>query len=431
MHRAITLLASIFVLALCHAQTRFMRADDTSTLSDGDVVVIGNASHGKLLSTTEEKNRRKATPATFGPDGCPEPSGDAQLITLARLSDGWRLETGGGKCLAASKSKTQELRTVATGDKNSNTVADITVDAVTGDASVTFRGAASTCPYLRFSDTGDGFFQCYSSSRSVLPVQIYRRTTTVDGVRLAADTDADADCEANALTLEQTRGDMALTVTLLRSFTADGGWYTLCLPFVLTQADIQSVLKGAVVERLTSARRADDGSAVMCFTRTDHVSAGEPFIMKMADDVADPVFRDKTIQTGLHPVTLTLPGNADWGKVEVTLNGTFSPVELSGSAFRFMDSSGTRLATPSGGRLKPFRAYFTIDGGSAANAPDISLRLAESATGLEPVTGDKAQEEHQAYDLSGRKLSGGSGHGAALRVVKGRKMALKQKREGI
>ena len=67
-----------------------MRADDTSTLSDGDVVVIGNASHGKLLSTTEEKNRRKATPATFGPDGCPEPSGDAQLITLARLSDGWR-----------------------------------------------------------------------------------------------------------------------------------------------------------------------------------------------------------------------------------------------------------------------------------------------------------------------------------------------------
>lgn len=426
MNRTILFLTALALSSFCHAQTRFMRIDDAAAIADGDVALIGNAAHGKLLSTTEEKNRRKATEAHFDADGCPEATADAQLTTLVRVSGGWRLETGGGKCLAATKSKTQELRTVGTGDKNCNTVADITVDALTGDAAVTFRGAASTCPCLRFSDTGDGFFQCYSSPRSVLPVQIYRRTEMTGEVELLADTDGEDECSANAQALERARGGMARAVTLRRTFKTDGGWYTLCLPFTLTKADIASALKGAVVERLTTARRDNDGSAVLCFTRTDHVAAGEPFIVRMADDVADPVFSNKIITADLHPMTVTLPGNADWGKVEVTFSGTFSPVALIGSVHRFMGGDGTRLATPSGGRLKPFRAYFTIDDGGAANVQGIGLAHTGAATGVVCATEGTEREERPVFDLSGRRLDCHTPTGAALRVEKGRKIAVKQ-----
>lgn len=64
----------------------FVRVNDASQLADGDVVVIGNAANHALMSTQEEKKRRKAISATFDEDGRPTVPDGAQLITLSRRS---------------------------------------------------------------------------------------------------------------------------------------------------------------------------------------------------------------------------------------------------------------------------------------------------------------------------------------------------------
>lgn len=64
----------------------FVRVNDASQLADGDVVVIGNAANHALMSTQEEKKRRKAISATFDEDGHPTVPDGAQLITLSRRS---------------------------------------------------------------------------------------------------------------------------------------------------------------------------------------------------------------------------------------------------------------------------------------------------------------------------------------------------------
>lgn len=92
----------------------FVRVNDASQLADGDVVVIGNAANHALMSTQEEKKRRKAISATFDEDGRPTVPDGAQLITLSRRSKGWMLKVDDTHCLAATNSSTQELKTVTT-----------------------------------------------------------------------------------------------------------------------------------------------------------------------------------------------------------------------------------------------------------------------------------------------------------------------------
>ena len=118
-------------------ETLFVRVSDASQLADGDVVVIGNAASHALMSTQEEKKRRKAISATFDEDGRPTVPDGAQLITLSRRSKGWMLKVDDTHCLAASNSSTQELKTVTTSSKELTT-AKIDIDQLTGDAQIEF-----------------------------------------------------------------------------------------------------------------------------------------------------------------------------------------------------------------------------------------------------------------------------------------------------
>lgn len=422
-------------------ETLFVRVSDASQLADGDVVVIGNAANHALMSTQEEKKRRKAISATFNEDGRPTVPDGAQLITLSRRSKGWMLKVDDTHCLAATNSSTQELKTVTTSSKELTT-AKIDIDPLTGDAQIEFNGSRANNTCLRFSSTSSvGFFQCYSSPYSVKPVQIYRRVLRVGPLHLYADPSSESDVDDNATQLSRANGHLAESITLHRTFYADGGWYTLCLPFALTPSDIATTLQGAVVERLSSAGRAEDGAPLLSFKRTNAVAAGQPFIMKPSATLTDPVFSSRDIVASEPtPVTKAIAASATHGQTDIQMCGTYVPTPLLGTAYRFLNSSGTRLSVPNGeGELKPFRAFFVFsDYADAAAAvvnhiddstpSAISTPFAGGATeggktlGGQTAGASNKEKATSVYDLLGRKVSKTQpSHSPRIVIMNGRK----------
>ena len=414
----------------------FVRVNDASQLADGDVVVIGNAANHALMSTQEEKKRRKAISAMFDEDGRPTVPDGAQLITLSRRSKGWMLKVDNTHCLAATNSSTQELKTVTTSSKELTT-AKIDIDPLTGDAQIEFNGSRANNTCLRFSSTSSvGFFQCYSSPYSVKPVQIYRRVLRVGPLHLYADPSSESEVDDNATQLSRANSHLAESITLHRTFSADGGWYTLCLPFALTPSDIATTLQGAVVERLSSAGRAEDGAPLLSFKRTNAVAAGQPFIMKPSATLTDPVFSSRDIVASKPtPVTKTIAASATHGQTDIQMCGTYVPTPLLGTAYRFLNSSGTRLSVPNGeGELKPFRAFFVFsDYADAASAvvnhiddstpSAISTPFAGGKTiGSETAGGANKEKATSVYDLLGRKVNKTQpSHSPRIVIMNGRK----------
>ena len=414
----------------------FVRVNDASQLADGDVVVIGNAANHALMSTQEEKKRRKAISATFDEDGRPTVPDGAQLITLSRRSKGWMLKVDDTHCLAATNSSTQELKTVTTSSKELTT-AKIDIDPLTGDAQIEFNGSRANNTCLRFSSTSSvGFFQCYSSPYSVKPVQIYRRMLRVGPLHLYADPSSESETDDNATQLSRANGHLAESITLHRTFCADGGWYTLCLPFALTPSDIATTLQGAVVERLSSVGRAEDGAPLLSFKRTNAVAAGQPFIMKPSATLTDPVFSSRDIVASEPtPVTKTIAASATHGQTDIQMCGTYVPTPLLGTAYRFLNSSGTRLSVPNGeGELKPFRAFFVFSDYADAAAAVVSTPSAISTpfaggateegqtTGGKTAGGANKEKATSVYDLLGRKVSKTQpSHSPRIVIMNGRK----------
>lgn len=414
----------------------FVRVNDASQLADGDVVVIGNAANHALMSTQEEKKRRKAISATFDEDGRPTVPDGAQLITLSRRSKGWMLKVDDTHCLAATNSSTQELKTVTTSSKELTT-AKIDIDPLTGDAQIEFNGSRANNTCLRFSSTSSvGFFQCYSSPYSVKPVQIYRRVLRVGPLHLYADPSSESETDDNATQLSRANGHLAESITLHRTFCADGGWYTLCLPFALTSSDIATTLQGAVVERLSSAGRAEDGAPLLSFKRTDAVAAGQPFIMKPSATLTDPVFSSRDIVASKPtPVTKTIAASATHGQTDIQMCGTYVPTPLLGTAYRFLNSSGTRLSVPNGeGELKPFRAFFVFsDDADTASAVVNHIDDSTPSAISTPFAGDKTigsettgasnkEKATSVYDLLGRKVNKTQpSHSPRIVIMNGRK----------
>lgn len=414
----------------------FVRVNDASQLADGDVVVIGNAANHALMSTQEEKKRRKAISATFNEDGRPTVPDGAQLITLSRRSKGWMLKVDDTHCLAATNSSTQELKTVTTSSKELTT-AKIDIDPLTGDAQIEFNGSRANNTCLRFSSTSSvGFFQCYSSPYSVKPVQIYRRVLRVGPLHLYADPSSESEIDDNATQLSRANGHLAESITLHRTFCADGGWYTLCLPFALTPSDIATTLQGAVVERLSSAGRAEDGTPLLSFKRTNAVAAGQPFIMKPSATLTDPVFSSRDIVASEPtPVTKTIAASATHGQTDIQMCGTYVPTPLLGTAYRFLNSSGTRLSVPNGeGELKPFRAFFVFsDDADTASAVINHIDDSTPSAISTPFAGDKTigsettgasnkEKATSVYDLLGRKVNKTQpSHSPRIVIMNGRK----------
>lgn len=417
---AVSLLWGSAALAQTHEQPTednhqeaYTCVHDAATLEDGDVVVIANAGYGYALGKQQNANNRQGVKVEIVDEQL-TPNEEVQLITLKKHDDTWALGVGDNQWLCATGTSSTQLKT--TSKMNEYALANISIEAASGNACINFTGPHAKNMVMRFSHTSK-VFNCYATLTSVDSLQIYRRTRIIPSLTLADD--------GTDLTpvITQAKGAMAKRVTLNRHFMADGGWHTLCLPFNLTAQDIKEVMRGAEVAEFYAVTKEADGTLTLGFRPVTATLAGHPYLVRMAREVEQCVFENKQIASA-QPVPVKLKMTDD---NEFVFQGIYAPTRLQGTDYRFLRSDGTSFAVPNGeGKVDATRAYFVfslpIESAQCVFLPATSGIEAPDAVGATSLS--QGARSNIAYDLMGRRLFT-TKQQKGIVVVNGKKMLLK------
>lgn len=397
-----------------NSQETYTCVHDAATLEDGDVVVIANAGYGYALGKQQNANNRQGVKVEIVDEQL-TPNEEVQLITLKKHDDTWALGVGENQWLCATGTSSTQLKTTSKMDEYA--LANISVEAASGNACINFTGPHAKNMVMRFSHTSK-VFNCYATLTSVDSLQIYRRTRIIPSLAL---TDDGADLTP---VITKAKGATVQRVTLNRHFVADGGWHTLCLPFNLTAQDIKEVMGGAEVAEFYAVTKEADGTLTLGFRPVTATLAGHPYLVRMAREVEQCVFENKQIASAQPvPVTLTTADGSEY-----TFQGIYAPTRLQGTDYRFLRSDGTRFAVPNGEeRVNATRAYFVF-GLPTESAKCVFLSATSGINAPEAVGSStskgNATRLNMAYDLMGRRLTNTKPHKGIV-VVNGKKRLLK------
>lgn len=395
------------------SQETYTCVHDAATLEDGDVVVIANAGYGYALGKQQNTNNRQGVKVEIVDEQL-TPNEEVQLITLKKHDDTWALGVGDNQWLCATGTSSTQLKT--TSKMNEYALANISIEAASGNACINFTGPHAKNMVMRFSHTSK-VFNCYTSLTSVDSLQIYRRTRIIPSLTL---TDDGADLTP---VITKAKGATVQRVTLNRHFMADGGWHTLCLPFNLTAQDIKEVMRGAEVAEFYAVTMEADGALTLGFRPVTHTLAGHPYLVRMAREVEQCVFENKLIASAQPvPVTLTTADGSEY-----IFKGIYAPTRLQGTDYRFLRSDGASFAVPNGeGKVDATRAYFVfslpIESAQCVFLPATSGIEAPDALGS--TTLRQGARSNIAYDLMGRRLFT-TKQQKGIVVVNGKKVLLK------
>lgn len=156
------------------------------------------------------------------------------------------------------------------------------------------------------------------------------------------------------------KGKCVKTVKMERDFIADGGWYTICLPFSLNANEISTLFHGAKFQEFSGvSTNSTTKGTELNFKSVTATEAGKPYLMKPVQDIStkDMTFEKKVIEVTA-PVAVTHK-SAD-GK-EFTFTGIFDPTAIIGPQYRILSgANGTELRIPGSGTMAGFRAYFVM-----------------------------------------------------------------------
>ena len=395
------------------SQETYTCVHDAATLEDGDVVVIANAGYGYALGKQQNTNNRQGVKVEIVDEQL-TPNEEVQLITLKKHDDTWALGVGDNQWLCATGTSSTQLKT--TSKMNEYALANISVEAASGNACIDFTGPHAKNMVMRFSHTSK-VFNCYTSLTSVDSLQIYRRTRIIPSLTL---TDDGTDLTP---VITKAKGATVQRVTLNRHFVADGGWHTLCLPFNLTAQDIKEVMGGAEVAEFYAVTMEADGALTLGFRPVTHTLAGHPYLVRMAREVEQCVFENKLIASAQPvPVTLTTADGSEY-----TFQGIYAPTRLQGTDYRFLRSDGASFAVPNGeGKVDATRAYFVfslpIESAQCVFLPATSGIEAPDALGATSLR--QEARSNIAYDLMGRRMFT-TKQQKGIVVVNGKKRLLK------
>lgn len=395
------------------SQETYTCVHDAATLEDGDVVVIANAGYGYALGKQQNTNNRQGVKVEIVDEQL-TPNEEVQLITLKKHDDTWALGVGDNQWLCATGTSSTQLKTNS--NMNEYALANISIEAASGNACIEFTGPHAKNMVMRFSHTSK-VFNCYTSLTSVDSLQIYRRTRIIPSLTL---TDDGTDLTP---VITKAKGATAQRVTLNRHFVADGGWHTLCLPFNLTAQDIKEVMGGAEVAEFYAVTMEADGALTLGFRPVTHTLAGHPYLVRMAREVEQCVFENKLIASAQPvPVTLTTADGSEY-----IFRGIYAPTRLQGTDYRFLRSDGASFAVPNGeGKVDATRAYFVfsspIESALCVFLPATSGIEGPDALGSTSLS--QGARSNIAYDLMGRRLPA-TKQQKGIVVVNGKKRLLK------
>lgn len=395
------------------SQETYTCVHDAATLEDGDVVVIANAGYGYALGKQQNTNNRQGVKVEIVDEQL-TPNEEVQLITLKKQNDTWALGVGDNQWLCATGASSSQLKT--TSKMNEYALANISIEAASGNACIAFTGPHAKNMVMRFSHTSK-VFNSYTTLTSVDSLQIYRRTRIIPTLTF---TDDGTDLTP---VITKAKGATVQRVTLNRHFVADGGWHTLCLPFNLTDQDIKEVMGGAEVAEFYAVTMESDGTLTLGFRPVTNTLAGHPYLVRMAREVEQCVFENKLIASAQPvPVTLTTADGSEY-----TFQGIYAPTRLQGTDYRFLRSDGTSFAVPNGeGKVDATRAYFVfslpIESAQCVFLPATSGIEAPDAVGSTSLR--QGARSNIAYDLMGRRLFT-TKQQKGIVVVNGKKRLLK------
>lgn len=241
-------------------------------------------------------------------------------------------------------------------------------------------------------------------------IYIYKKASSATTTDITLDgLNADA---KNVDVLKDYEGKTVDKITINRSFTADGGWYTLCLPFALTAKDISETFNGALFNEFESVSVNDQGVAQLKFKKVTETQAGVPYMVLPRNTVEAPMFTDKTIKETT-PKTITRTCKASDGEqLSYQFVGVYDPTVVSSeNNVRFVGGNqGTELLIPDGkGTMKGLRAYFVFPNNTNGNITLAKLNVEDdSTTGINTVLRPEANvtdaNSSAIYTLSGQKV---------------------------
>lgn len=200
------------------------------------------------------------------------------------------------------------------------------------------------------------------------------------------------------------------SIKIDRSFVADGGWYTICLPFSLTEDDIKKQFKGAEFQGFNGVEQQDK-TINLKFKKVTTTEAGKPYLIKPIKDItaADLTFINKLIEQTT-PVDVSYMLGSDDNKT-FTFKGVFSPFtadseELAEKNIKFLSGKkGLDLVSPNGsGTMKCYRAYFVFPGKKGSVETEAKITNHDEATTVQPVKRQEAETEHVVFSISGQKV---------------------------
>ena len=200
------------------------------------------------------------------------------------------------------------------------------------------------------------------------------------------------------------------SIKIDRSFVADGGWYTICLPFSLTEDDIKKQFKGAVFQCFNGVEQQDK-TINLKFKKVTTTEAGKPYLIKPTENItaADLTFNNKLIEQTT-PVDVSYKLGSDANKT-FTFKGVFSPFtadseELADKNIKFLSGEkGLDLVSPNGtGTMKCYRAYFVFPGKKGIVETEAKITNHDEATAVQPVKRQEAETEHVVFSISGQKV---------------------------
>ena len=213
------------------------------------------------------------------------------------------------------------------------------------------------------------------------------------------------------------------TVTLNRNLYS--GWNTFCVPFALTQAQLEEAYGSGAVAKYLSGVTTDGAAATLHFTPEEKggIKANKAYLLYLTADVTEA----KTFSgVTLHPAgdcTTTVTA-ADGG--DYTFQGILAPTTLATNDTQyFLNSDGTAFVLPraDSSPMKATRAYIIVPAPAApAQGRQYSFDFNGTTTAIDNVN-VSGMEDGAWYTISGIRINRPAAKG--VYIHNGRKVIVK------
>ena len=214
------------------------------------------------------------------------------------------------------------------------------------------------------------------------------------------------------------------SLTYYRSNMTSGSYATFCLPFDTNLSEVSDAFENVYTANQTALYKPD-GKLILLLQKIDKdasISAGQPFVAKLKDNVTDVTFSNNKLMTVDSDImqngTPTPLRVFDWDgtsglltentDIKVSYGGALSTMTGVGSEYETFNSNGT-FGPTKGGQVKAFRAYvLKEDAVTQGRVKSISLGIEgnDGTTNIETIVDSPEKNtDKMVYSIDGRLVN--------------------------